>query len=86
MDDREKFYKTSLSEEEDFYSHLNTQDITNADYTHAKKDFEVKCLDEYHDLYVQSDTSFVFDVFNNFWNMCLEIYWLDPALFSLHQD
>ena len=37
--------KTSLPEKEDFYSYLNMEDITNADYTHAKrvcKDFEIK--------------------------------------------
>ena len=34
-------------------------DITDADYVHTKrvcKDFEIKNLGEYHDLYVQSDT------------------------------
>ena len=37
MDDWEKFYGTSLPEKEDFYSHVNMEDITNADYTLAKK-------------------------------------------------
>ena len=35
------------------------EDITDADYVHAKKvckDFKMKKLGEYHDLYVQSDT------------------------------
>ena len=44
---------------QDFYSHLNMEDITDADYEHAKrvcKDFEIKIFGEYHDLYVQSDT------------------------------
>ena len=39
-------------------SHLNIEDITDADYTHPKgvcKDYKIKC-GEYHDLYVQSDT------------------------------
>ena len=36
-------------------------------------------LGEYHDLYVQRDTSFLADVFENFRNMCLKIYELDPA-------
>ena len=34
-----------------FYSHLNMEDITDADYVHAKrvcKDFEIKNLEEYH--------------------------------------
>ena len=84
MDDWEKFSKISLSEKEDFYSNLNMEDITDADYVHAEgvcKDFEMKNLAEYHDLYVQSDTSLLADVFENFRNMCLEIYELDPAKF-----
>ena len=84
MDDWEKFNETSLPEKEDFYSHLNIEDITDADYAHAKrvcKDFEIKNLGEYHDLYVQSDPSVLADVLENFRNMCLEIYELDPAKF-----
>ena len=59
MDDWEKFNETSLPEKEDFYSHLNMEDIIAADYVQAKrvcKDFEIKNLGEYHDLDVQSDT------------------------------
>ena len=36
MNDWEKFNKTSLPEKEDFYSHLNMKDITDADYAHEK--------------------------------------------------
>ena len=45
------------------------EDITDADYVHTKrvcKDFEVKNLEECHDLYVQSDTLFLADVFEYF--------------------
>ena len=45
MDDWGKFNKTSLRTKEEFYSHLNMEDITDANYTHAKrvcKDFEIK--------------------------------------------
>ena len=62
------------------------EDITDADYAHRKrvcKDFEIKNLGEYHDLYVQSNTFLLADVFKNFRNMCLEIYELDPAKFIL---
>ena len=51
--------------------------ITNADYKLAKivcKDFEIKSLGEYHDLYVRSDTLLLAGVFENFRNMCLKIY------------
>ena len=30
--------KSSLPKKEDFYSYLHMQDITDADYTHAKRD------------------------------------------------
>ena len=45
MDDWEKVNEMRLSEKEDFYSHLNMEDITDVDYTHSKKafkDFEIK--------------------------------------------
>ena len=48
------------------------EDITDTDYPHAKKickDFEVNKLGEYHDLFVQSDTLLLADVFENFRNM-----------------
>ena len=72
MDDWKKISETSLPEKEDFYSHLNMKDITNADYTHVKrvcKDFEIKTSEENHDLYFQSNTVFLPDIFKNFGNM-----------------
>ena len=35
MDDWEKFNETSIPEKEDFYSHLNMEYITDADYEHV---------------------------------------------------
>ena len=67
MDDWEKRNETSLPEKEDFYSHLNMEDITDADYAHGKrvcKDFEIKNLEEYHDLYVQSHTLLLANVYD----------------------
>ena len=40
VDDWEKFNETSLPEKEDLYSQLNLEDITDADYAHAKIIFE----------------------------------------------
>ena len=81
IDDWEKFNEISLLEKEEFYSHLNMEGITDADYVHAKevsKDFEIKNVGEYHDLYVQIDTILLAGVFENFRNKCLEMYQLDP--------
>ena len=56
---------------------------------HAKgvfKVFKIRHLGDYHDLYFQSIKLLSADVFENFQNMCLKIYELDPLLiFSLHQ-
>ena len=71
MDDWESFNET-LTEKEEFYSNLNIEDIIDAEYIHAKrncKDFEIKNLGEYHDLYLESDV-FLLDVFENFGKMC----------------
>ena len=60
------------------------EDITDADQAHAKricKDFEIKKLGDYNNLYVQSDTLVLANVFRNFRNMCLEMYELAPAEF-----
>ena len=69
MSDWEKFYKILLPEKEDFNSHLNMEDITDADYKHTKrgcKDFKIKKLGEYYDLYFQSDTLLLADILTTF--------------------
>ena len=58
--------------------------IFDADYAHAKKvciDLKIKSSGNNHDLYFQSDTLLLADVFENFQNMCSKIYDLDPANF-----
>ena len=80
-----KFNETELSDKESFYSDLNKEGIiTDEDYVHAQKVwnvFEIKNRGEYHDLYVQSDTVQLADIFENFRDKCIEIYQLDPAHF-----
>ena len=47
MDDWEKSSKLSLPKKEDFFTHVNMEDIADADCAHAKriyKDFEIKNL------------------------------------------
>ena len=71
-------------DKEAFYSKLKLDYITDKDYEHAQKVwevFEIKNLGEYHDKYVQSDTLLLSDVFENFRDKCIEIYELDPAPF-----
>ena len=74
MDSWERFDKTSLPDKEAFYSSLNMEDIT--DHRHAKRVFKClnnKNLGDYHDLYVQSDTLLLADVFENFRQMCIKV-------------
>ena len=84
MDSCERFDQTTLPDKEAFYSRLNMENSTDVDYRHAKRVFKNlnnKNLGDYHDLYVQSDTLLLADVFDNFRNKCIEIYELYPAHF-----
>ena len=84
MDSWEKFNETTLPNKKAFYSKLYLKNIADKDYIHAQKvfkEFEIKHLGEYDDLYVQSDTLLLEYVLENFRNKCIEIYELDPAHF-----
>ena len=84
MDSWEKFDETTIPPKEAFQSKLNLENITNKDYAHVQKVWEVfkmKNRGEYHDLYVQCDTLLLADVFENFRDKCIEIYELDPTYF-----
>ena len=77
MDNWGKFDETTLPLKEAFCSKLNLKGISDEDYSHAQKVWEVfgiKHHGEYHNVYGQSDTLLLADVFENFRNMCLEIY------------
>ena len=80
----ERFKEIALPKKEKLYNRLNIEDITEVDYVHAKrvyKDFEIKNLGEYRDLYLKSNVLLLADVFKNFRKTGLEIYELDPAKF-----
>ena len=84
MDNWERFDETSLPDKESFYSSLNMENIDDIDYRHGSKVFKIfklKNLGECLDLYVQSNTLLLADVFENFRNMCIKVYELDPAHF-----
>ena len=84
MDNWKRFNETSLPSKESFYSNLNMENIEDIDYRHGNNvfnKFKSKNLGEYHDLYVESDTLLLADVFENFRNMCLKVYELDTAHF-----
>ena len=81
MDSWKRFKEESLPDKEYFYSELNKKHITDEDYAHAQKVwdiFKIKNLGEYHDLY---DTELLADVLESFRDKCMQIYELDPASF-----
>ena len=74
MDNWERFNETSLPSKESFYSNLNMENIDDIDYRHGNNvfnKFKLNNLGDYHDLYVQSDTLLLADVFENLREMCL---------------
>ena len=75
---------TSLPPKESFHSILNDSGITEEDYQHAQnvwKTFNMKTMRDYHDLYLKSDVLLLSDVFENFRDVCLDNYRLDPIFY-----
>ena len=84
MDRWETFDETLLPDKEVFYSELNLEGISDEDYVHAEKVweiFEINNRGEYHDLYVRYDTLLLVDVFEKFRDTCIEMYGLDTSHF-----
>ena len=82
MDSFNKFEETENPPKEAYYSILNNQEITNEDYKHSKliwKEDKIKNMGEYHDLYLKIDVLLLAGIFENFRNVCLKNYELDPA-------
>ena len=80
----DKFNDEHLPSKEQFYSRLTEEDITNDDYNKVKqiwKHFGIKNMGEYHDLYLKTDVLLLTDVFENFRDMCLSYYGLDPVYY-----
>ena len=84
MDSEEKFNDTKLPPREAFYSKLSGKGITEKDYKHAWtvwNSFKMKTFKEYHELYNVTDVLLLADVFENFRDICLKNYRLDPVYY-----
>ena len=84
MDTEEKFNDTKLPPREVFYSKLSGKGITEKNYKHACNvwnTFKMKTFKDYHKLYNETDVLLLADVFENFRNLCLKIYGLDPVYY-----
>ena len=83
-----KLDETSLPPKEAFNSKLTGEGITDEDYQQAQsvwKEFNIESMKDYHNLYNLSDVLLLADVFENFRNICMNNYGLDPAGISVHQ-
>ena len=84
MDNWNRFNESKLPDKAKFYSKLNMNEVSDKDYEHARKvwkEFEIKNMGEYHDLYLLTDTILLANVFESFGNVCMENYCLDPGHF-----
>ena len=84
MNTEEKFNDTKLPPREAFYSKLSGRGIKEKDYNHAWNvwnSFKMKTFKEYHELYNITDVLLLADVFENFRDICLKIYGLDPVYY-----
>lgn len=82
VDSMERLHEESLPSIENFYSKLNEEKITPAEYAFALEvwdKFELTTLGEYSELYMKTDILLLADVFENYRNDTHEMYQLDPA-------
>jgi hypothetical protein len=82
IDSWEKIHYPKLPKQQDFYSKLKLEGISNEDYKHCQnvyKHFECKSFYDYHMLYLKTDVLLLADIFENFRKLCLTHYKLDPA-------
>lgn len=82
MDSMEKYKMRSLPEKKEFVNKLNMAEIEDKDYQHAEnvwKTFKIQNMEEYTLLYNQTDVLLLADIMENFRNVCMTTYNLDPA-------
>jgi hypothetical protein len=73
--------ETNLPLQEDFYSHLTDESITDEEYLRAQnvwEKFQMKTLWNYHDLYLITDVLLLADVLLQFQKVCHDNYGVDP--------
>ncbi len=81
VDSFEKLEEKSLPPIDKFFSSVSQKCISKKDYAFAQKiwkHFDIQSLGAYSDIYLKMDVTILADVFEDFCNICLKIYNLDP--------
>ena len=84
LDNIEKLKDSKPPPQKAFYSKLTGKGINNYNYNHVLnvwKSFNMKTLKDYLELYNESDVLLLADVFENFRDICLKNYGLDPVYY-----
>jgi len=82
MSHMDKFNETALPPKEAFHNDLSDEACSDELYARAqdvRNRFNCANLGEYHDLYLYTDVGLLADVFENFRDMAMQYYGLDPA-------
>ena len=81
-----KLDEKSLPPKEAFYSKLTGEGIADEDYlpcSYSWKELNIESMKDYHNLYNLSDALLLADVFENFRNISMNHYGLDPAWYFI---
>ena len=84
MDSIEKFKEDKPPPQKAFFSKLTGKGISNKNYSYVLNvwnSFNMETMKDYHKLYNDSDALLLADVFENFRDICLKIYGLDPVYY-----
>ena len=84
MDSVEKFKEDKPPPQKGFYSKLSGKGISNKNYNFVLNvwhSFNMETMKDYHELYNDTDVLLLADVFENFRDLCLKIYGLDPVYY-----
>ena len=71
-----------MPSKEKFYSSLTDRKISDKEFEHVLNDwkkFEMKTMEDYHDLYLKCDVILLVDVFEKFRSNSLKNYGLSPS-------
>ena len=82
VDSMKKLDETRLPPKEAFYYKLTDEGITDEDYQHDRtvwNEFNIESMKDYHNLYKLFDVPLLADIFENFRNICMKHYGLDPV-------